>query len=513
MELIKKNIHMDRIKCKASTQVTLEDDRNVPDQKPDMNRIILHRGEVKTEEIKTEENRVNVKGRLSLRILYVTEEGTVSRMEGQIPFEEQIYAEGVENGDNVEVRPELEDLSLDMINSRKLSVRALLSLNIFAEELYDEEMAVELYHDEPIETKKNVLSITEITIQKKDSLRFKEEIEMAQSFPNISDIIWDDVKITGMIFEAQNEQITAQGEIKVFLLYEGEGEDHPLKCFEKMIPFKETIDCQGSKESMIPDISSHISHNEIEVRADFDGEERVVCLDLVLDLDIKMYEEEQIEAITDVYGVSKDVKAITKPGNFSRLMLRTSGKTKLTEQLKLPAGLPDMTEICHSDGEVMIESMQLVEDGVELTGILTVEAIYLANEEMGLASFQTEIPFQYEMPAAGISEICNYDVMPSIEQLNVTWLSGREMDVKAVIGFGLLGFCNTEEDTIVDISIEENDASMIKDLPGIVVYIAGEGEDLWNLGKKYYVPLEQIREINHLSADTLKAGEKVLIVR
>ena len=82
-----------------------------------------------------------------------------------------------------------------------------------------------------------------------------------------------------------------------------------------------------------------------------------------------------------------------------------------------------------------------------------------------------------------------------------------------MIGFGLLGFCNTEEDTIVDISIEENDASMIKDLPGIVVYIAGEGEDLWNLGKKYYVPLEQIREINHLSADTLKAGEKVLIVR
>lgn len=513
MELIKKNIHMDRIKCKAGTQITLEDDRNVPDQKPDMSRIILHRGEVKTEEIKTEENRVNVRGRLSLRILYMTEEGTVSRMDGQIPFEEQIYAEGVENGDNVEVRPELEDLSMDMINSRKLSVRALLSLNIFAEELYDEEMAVELYHEEPIETKKNTLSITEIAIQKKDILRFKEEIEMPQSFPNISEVIWDDVKITGMTFEAQNEQITAQGEIRVFLLYEGEGEDRPLKCFEKTIPFKETIDCQGSRESMIPDIFSHISHNETEVRADFDGEERVICVDLVLDLDIKMYEEEQIEAITDVYGVSKDVKAVMKPGNFSRLMLRTSGKTKLTEQVKLPAGLPDMTEICHSDAEVMIESMQLMEDGVELTGILTVEAIYLANEEKELASFRTEIPFQYEMPAPGISEICTYDVMPSVEQLNVTWLGGREMDVKAVIGFGLLGFCNTEEDTIVDVSIEENDANMMKDLPGIVVYIAGEGEELWNLGKRYCVPLEQIREINHLSTDTLKAGEKVLIVR
>ena len=41
MELIKKNIHLDRIKCRASSQITLEDDRNVPDQKPDMERILF----------------------------------------------------------------------------------------------------------------------------------------------------------------------------------------------------------------------------------------------------------------------------------------------------------------------------------------------------------------------------------------------------------------------------------------------------------------------------------------
>ena len=54
---------------------------------------------------------------------------------------------------------------------------------------------------------------------------------------------------------------------------------------------------------------------------------------------------------------------------------------------------------------------------------------------------------------------------------------------------------------------------ILKDLPTIVVYIAKDGDDLWGLGKKYYVPLEQIREINHLSTDSLKAGDKILIVR
>ncbi len=513
MDLVKKNIHMDRIKCKAATQITLEDDRNVPEQKPDMERIILRKGRAVAEEIKPTEDHVNVKGKLEFRILYAGEDGVVSCMDGQLPFEEQVYMDGVRSGDNVEALPVLEDLSIDMINSRKLSIRALIALTLSVEELYDEEIAVELYHDEPVETRKTLLSLTEIAIQKKDILRFKEEMEMPKSYPNIFEIVWEDVRISGMSFEALNEQIAAQGEIQVFLLYEGEGEDRPLKCFEKIIPFREILECQGSRETMIPDISWHSSHNEVEVRSDFDGEERVVCLDLVLDLAVRLYEEEQVEVLADVYGVSKDVQAVTKQGSFSRLMLRLSGRTKIAEQVRLPAGLPDMTEICHSSGEVSLDSTELLEDAVELTGTLTVEAIYLANEERGLFSLQTEVPFRYELEAPGISQACDYEVTPVIEQLTVTPLSGSELDVKAVLGFGLLGFCSSEEETITDISISEPDMDVIKELPTIVVYVAKEGDDLWKLGKKYYVPLDQIRETNHLSSDSLKAGEKILIVR
>lgn len=265
MELIKKNIHMDRIKCRAATQVTLEDDRNVPDQKPDMERLILQRGSVVVDEIKPTEDHVNVKGKLEFRILYMAQDGGANRMEGQLPFEEQVYMDGVRNGDIVEAEPLLEDLSIDMINSRKLSVRALIAMTLSVEELYDEEIAVELYHDEPVETRKELLTLTEIAIQKKDILRFKEEIEMPQSFPNIFEMIWEDVKILGMTFEALNEQIVAQGEIQVFVLYEGEGEEKPLKCFEKIIPFREILECQGCRESMAPDLSWKISHSEVEV--------------------------------------------------------------------------------------------------------------------------------------------------------------------------------------------------------------------------------------------------------
>lgn len=512
MELVRKNIHMDRIKCSAETQITLEDDRNVPDQKPDMERIVLRRGEVKTEEIKATEDKVNVKGKLLFTILYLTEEGGVSYIEGQLPFEEQIYMECIQNGDNVEVEAELEDLSIEMINSRKLSIRALLSLELEVEDLFDEEMAVDLYHEEEIETRKTMLSVAEIAIQKKDILRRREELEMPQSFPNIFEILWKDVRINGLSFEALDNQISVQGELEVFLLYEGEGEERPLKCFEKVIPFREVLDCQGSSGEMVPDITGRISHSEVDVRTDEDGEERIACLDLLLDLRIKLYATEQVEALTDVYGISENILPVKKQAILNRRLLKASGKTKLTEQVKLPAALPEIAEIYHSSGAATIETMEAVEDGVELIGTLKAEILY-QSEGGELSSFETETPFQYMLTAPDIKETCRYRMVPVIEQLAVTMLNNSEIDIKTVIAFDLLGFCSNAEEMISDITIQEIDMSVINNLPGIVAYIAKEGDNVWELGKKYYVPLERIREINQLSGDVLKAGEKILIVR
>ena len=132
---------------------------------------------------------------------------------------------------------------------------------------------------------------------------------------------------------------------------------------------------------------------------------------------------------------------------------------------------------------------------------------------MRFSSFRTELPFQYELEASGIRDACRYRIEPSVEQLNVSMLSGSEADIKAVLAFSLLAFCDEERNIIADISVTETDTNVVNELPGIVVYVASAGEELWELGKKYYVPLEQIREMNHLGSDTLKAGEKILIVR
>ena len=63
MELIKRNIHMDRLKCKASIQITLEDDINISDSRPDALKLIMDRGHVVIEEVRVTDDHVGVKGR------------------------------------------------------------------------------------------------------------------------------------------------------------------------------------------------------------------------------------------------------------------------------------------------------------------------------------------------------------------------------------------------------------------------------------------------------------------
>lgn len=75
MELERKYVTLSKQKGHAVSQVTLEEDLNVPDQKPDIFRIVHRQGEFCPDEIKGETGKVKVRGIFHYRILYIGEGG------------------------------------------------------------------------------------------------------------------------------------------------------------------------------------------------------------------------------------------------------------------------------------------------------------------------------------------------------------------------------------------------------------------------------------------------------
>ena len=155
MEFLKKSIHMDQIGCEEQTQITLEDDINIADAKPDVYQVVTQQGHVELEEVRASDGHVHVKGVLHFKVLYLADEEThhPACMEGELAFEEQILMGSVSGTDQVQAQAILEDLSVGMINSRKLSVQALLQIRLFTERMKQLDVAVGLEGTEQIEVK------------------------------------------------------------------------------------------------------------------------------------------------------------------------------------------------------------------------------------------------------------------------------------------------------------------------------------------------------------------------
>ena len=274
------------------------------------------------------------------------------------------------------------------------------------------------------------------------------------------------------------------------------------------------LECSGMQEDMVGDISCRIGHKEVEVKADEDGEDRKISLDIVLDLDMKIYQEQTTEVVCDVYGVTKEIEAVKGSGKWKELLLKTTGKTKVSERFKVAAGFPGIAQICFSKGQVQVGMTEVTEEGIRITGQAVIASLYTTGDgEMPLGSLKGTIPFSYLLEVPKMERGCGYHVDVAIEQLAASGFSGEEMDVKAVLVFSAIVFAQHEESVISDIKVSELNPEKLADLPGIAAYMVKEGDSLWNIGKHYYVPIQQLKEINELSSDEIKPGDKILIVK
>ena len=104
-------------------------------------------------------------------------------------------------------------------------------------------------------------------------------------------------------------------------------------------------------------------------------------------------------------------------------------------------------------------------------------------------------------------------VRADTEQLQVTMLDGEEMDVKAVLSFGTIAFRNMPMDVLREVKVTELDTAVLSSLPGMAIYVVRPSDNLWNIGRRYYVPVDTLRKINRLESDELKVGQKLLVVK
>nr|WP_295284769.1 SPOCS domain-containing protein [uncultured Blautia sp.] len=514
MELKKEDIQRLRTKSKAASQITFDMDYNVPDIKPDIGRMIQNKGDITVEEVHLTDGHAFLKGKLQADILYVgDEDGKVYSLSANLPMEETLNLDGIVNGDKMCLKWEIEDLSIHIIHSRKMNIKAVVTFHASVDELSGIRLPVSL-NDENVSVQKKSMHVLSLAIHKKDTFRLKEEITLVSNKPNIEELLWYTTEVRGLDLRPEENVVKVKGELFVFVLYTGDDESGTLQWLEHAVPFNGEVECNGCTPEMIPNMEVSVINRTLEVKPDADGEERQLQADVVLELDMNLYREEDYDVIMDVYTPYRQCVPKCRKEIIESLLVRNFSRCRIADRIEVKETQGKILQICHSQGKIKIDKTKIVKNGIETEGIVRLKVLYIVeNDEMPFYSMEAMLPFSYVIEARGITENSIYYLHTDLEQLSTTMLDSNEIEIRATIGLNALVIQCSEEMILEKIEELPLEQEKIRSMPGIIVYVVQQGDTLWNIAKKFYTTVEEIRQMNELEEEELSVGTPLLLVK
>lgn len=534
MQLNKIKLHSCTTFASAQSQITLDDDYNVPDYRPDIVKVLKEKGELHFDEVKATAGAAWLKGRLVFRVLYRSdqENGKISCLKGEIPFQEKLNMDGVQEYDVIQASGEIEDLTIGVIHSRKISVRAVILLKTEEPREKEDELCVGIEADDGCEKRYRNTNILQLLCMKRDQCRQKSEITLPSSKPNVQEILWKSLEIRNLDTKMGQDGVKLSGEVLISVLYQEEEETDRVQWYETVIPLDCGVECDaGTEADIIYKVKARPASMELEVKPDYDGEERVLVLELVMNLDIRVWKEQEISMLEDVYSLKQEIIPVCTGVTLHHISVKNDSQCRLTEQMELAESQEKILQICSCDGTVHLESTELTEQGVRAEGILVTELLYITtDDQMPIGSAREIYPFEQlieipqqtarternkleELEALERKNKLQTELDCRISQLSAVMLDQDHVEIKAVIGLDLLAFEQEQIDNITDTREEPLDMEQLQKRPGLVGYIAKDGDSLWSIAKENHTTVEDILRDNHRTDENLCRGEKILIVK
>jgi LysM repeat protein len=289
-----------------------------------------------------------------------------------------------------------------------------------------------------------------------------------------------------------------------------------VQWMETMVPFKEEIEMSCS-EQMISDVDVSVSSANLVPKPDMDGEQRLLELDTCIELGIKIYKEENISFICDMYSTSCDLVPSTKMITYNIIRFKNISKVKVSDRLKLDNESGNVMQVFGSDGVVKIDEVRISEldsDNIIVEGVVYVNVMYISsNDQKPVCVAKQIIPFSHEALASGVSSDSMIFIKPSLEQLTTVMVGNNEIEAKAVVVLDILAMDSLDTEIIEDVREMPFDMEKIKEIPCMVGYMVKSGDTLWKIAKKYYTTVENIKQVNELIGNDIKEGEMLLVVK
>ncbi len=509
------SIHQEEQKGKAQMQVTFDEDYNLPDYKPDVSGIITTKGTVVADDVRVSKGRVSVKGTVRFDVLYQAEQNSLGfcSLSGTVGFQETLMVDEAEEFDTASVSCVLEDLSIHITNSRKLSIRGLLQLQVTILEFPTIELPCECMEEQDLEIQRQRVEYLDLAAWGKDQCRVHEELELPANKLNVQSVVWKDIRLESVSCNCVQGNIQIKGELTVFCLYQGEPGIR-LEWYENRIPILCHMPVDQAEAEEICYAKTTDADWNFQVQEDLEGENRVFVIDGAIKCEYRMYRESSRDIIRDLYSLKKKVAPVCHPVCLEKLLMKNDCRCKLNDLLQIPLGQKEILQILSCGGDIQVDHQEVVKNGIQVEGVVKVRVLYLTQDDaIPVEAAEGMLPFQYCIDAPGIEMGCRYELSPEISMLSVMMKNSSLLEIQALLDFHVIVFSPVRVDVFSEVKEEPLKMEELLELPGMTGIRVKEGDSLWSIAKRNHTTCETIRQNNPALEEPLKPGSVLLLLK
>lgn len=519
VELIKKPITLDEMTRKESVQVIKERDLIVPDGKPDLQSVVQLDGEVCIDQLDISQDRVMYRGRINVGILYRTVGNSkcIHTMKSSIPIEDFVIVDGVNKDQRVDFDCQIEHMSYNVLNERKINAKAIMSVDVAATGYKDTTIITDIQSDGPVETKEEEIRIVSLGTEKEDKKIIKEDLTVAASKPCIGEILKSFVSIQDEQIKRTESEMKYNGMIEVVTMYKAAGDNEDdIEIVTHRVPFEGSIEAPMEEDEMYYDCDLSVESSYMQVTPDYDGEDRIIECEFIITAKYNTYNKSSYDTISDIYCPGKNVNTKEKVLDYMNLKDKAHVSIPKKEAIALEDESTDNAEVFSVEIVPTVEDKEYKDGILTISGMMEIKMLMLCkNEESNeIQTLINVVPFTQEVEVNNASGKMVVDPCVAAKDVNVYAQTKREIVLEYLLDCNVDVYEEARLNVLEEVEIEDMTKEEMDAYPSMTVYQVKKGDTLWSLAKRYNTTVKDIQELNDIDVpENLREGQKIIILK
>ncbi|MDR7857585.1 SPOCS domain-containing protein [Tissierella sp.] len=505
IEINKNVLRIEELRGKEETQALVETEIYLNPSKPNINKILWTDGTVEILTTKVIRDRIVISGVVKFKVVYRSEEveNNIYSIDTNADFREEIEILGITEEMSAMIKPNIEYIQEEILDERKMALKALVSLEGKVEEGNTIEIIKSASDMKDLQTLKETIKYKEIYGRETSYAIVKEAFEISDEKPAIEEIL----KVSITAYEQEStvveDRIIVSGIVNARIIYYGENK---MSSIEEEIPFNHFLEIPGALSGCQGELLIEVVEGGYEVLENDEGELKVLDIETKLRISGTAFDENEKSLIVDAYSTREKIKLVMEEINLIENVKAITHKENIYKDLSNNG----IKEIYDLSGHPIIIETRFGEEEIIIEGILSLQVIYLEEGTEEIATLREEIPYKYYLPLEDKRPGGLIDIDINLESIKPI-ISKDSFSIEAVIKHKIK--INRNRLLSVISSIEETGELIDKkNRPSITIYIVQRDTVLWDIAKRYNTTIEEILQGNeNINPNNILPGEKIII--